>query len=79
MVGERLEFVERAPFDSLLWLDDLDDIWCADEDTPEFLCVVDGDVVHDNAPSTVMDTFDPSLGGSPFSDDTSVLALQRPV
>jgi len=75
VVGERPELVDRAPFDALLWFDDLDDIWCADEDASKFLRIVDGDVMHDDTPSAVMDTFDPSLVGSPLSDDTGVLAL----
>lgn len=75
VVGERLEFVDIPPFDPFLWFDDLNDIWRADEDTAEFLCVVDGHIVHYDTASAVVDTFDPSLVGSPLRDDAGVLAL----
>lgn len=75
VIRERLEFVDSPPFDSFLWFDDFDDIWCADEDTAEFFCAVDGNGMHDDAASTVVNAFDPPLVGSFSSDNTGVLAL----
>jgi len=58
---EWVEFVNRAPLHAFLWLNALNDIWCADKDILTGLGLVDGDIVYHNATPGCNERVRPSL------------------
>lgn len=72
----RRELVKGPPFDPLAWCEDFDGAGQPDEHAPELVAVAGRHVVHDDAPTVVVDPFDPALeDASGVVGDAGILPL----